>query len=58
MVLGVKNKNQEVPEVLVLRNNQIGRIKSTLRERLNLFDFTDVLLDPLLSCLYSSITTV
>lgn len=43
LVLGVKNKNPEVPEVLVLRNNQIGRIKSTLGKKLNLFDFTDVL---------------
>lgn len=58
LVLGGKNKNPEVPEVLVLRNNQIGRIKSTLGERLNLFDFTDMLLDLLLPCLYSSITTV
>lgn len=58
LVLGGKNKNPEVPEDLVLRNNQIGRIKSTLGERLNLFDFTDMLLDLLLPCLYSSITTV
>ena len=57
-VLDSKNKKPQAPTVLVHRDNRTGRIKSILRENLNLLDFKGVLLTLLKPCLYSSIPTV